>query len=327
MTTGDHVTGTPREVRKWNADALRAILRANGYQDKPDVSHDTDRELPSLEEYDPQASAAGETADDVRDILLAVDRFRPRDAPLSARQTGQDSTGWEMWDPSYRSSASGESVHRPPGESVFHDHKEGESFGLLGLFAAEQGIITKPWDRLVGTDWWDAVEPDETDVLIGHYTHAYKPNVVKGRTVMFDEFAQEPFEQRLGHGIEGAISYFLYQHDPTPFDDYPDLLENRGDEERRADALAFLAEYGTEVGPMLRNPSWNGSGPCGRNWGYAPSVGIQARSTNSRWGKSKLQLRSRMEKRSRTISGGSARRCSLGSWSSQRTGLTSSVLV
>ncbi len=95
---------------------------------------------------------------DIRDILKAVDRLRPHDLPLQSRQTGEDSTGWETWAPSYRTSESGESVHRPPTEAVFHDHKEGESFGLLGLFAAEQGITSKPWDRLEGSDLWEAVD-------------------------------------------------------------------------------------------------------------------------------------------------------------------------
>lgn len=29
---------------------------------------------------------------------------------------------------------------------------------MLGLLAAEQGIISDPWDRLDGSDWWEAVE-------------------------------------------------------------------------------------------------------------------------------------------------------------------------
>ncbi|QLG49090.1 bifunctional DNA primase/polymerase [Natrinema halophilum] len=95
----------------------------------------------------------------------------------------------------------------------------------------------------------DDVESRPWDVLIGHYTHAYKSKVVHGRTVLFDEFAEEAFEQRLDHGIEGAVSYFLQQHEPLPFDDYADLLEGRHDDQRRADALAFLDEYGIDSDP------------------------------------------------------------------------------
>jgi hypothetical protein len=158
VTTGDHVDGTPTDLAGWDADALRSILEANGYTDKPDVSHDTDRDRPDLDGYNPDAVGADDTAEDIRDVLKAVDRLTPRDLPLRSRRTGEDSTGWSTWDPSYRTSESGESVHSPPDEPVFHDHKAGESYGLLGLFAAEEGIIREPWDRLEGSDWWDTVD-------------------------------------------------------------------------------------------------------------------------------------------------------------------------
>ena len=158
VATGEHVDGTPRDVREWDADVLRSILQANGYDDRDVVEHDTDRDLgDDLEDYDADATDANETTGKVRDILKAVDRLTPRDLPLSARRTGEDSTGWGTWDPSYRTSESGESLHYN-GDGVFHDHKENEAFGVLSLFAAEENIITDPWDRLAGTDWWGAVE-------------------------------------------------------------------------------------------------------------------------------------------------------------------------
>jgi len=158
VTTGDHVNGTPADARPWDADALWAILEANEYGDEERVAHDTDRDRPDLEEYDPAATAADETTAEVRDVLAAVDRLTVRDLPLDTRRTGEDATGWGTFDPSYRASESGASLHKPPDEPVFYDHKEGESFGLLGLFAAEQGILSKPWDRLAGGEWWDAVD-------------------------------------------------------------------------------------------------------------------------------------------------------------------------
>ena len=163
VTTGDHVADTPLDLAEWDADALRSILQANGYDDKEPVSHDTDRERPELDGYDPEATTSDEQAGDIRDVLHAVDRLRSCDLPLRTQQTGSDSTGWRTWDPSYRSSESGESLHSPPDEPVFHDHKEGESFGLLGLYAAEQGIISNPWDRLHGSEWWEAVDAARED--------------------------------------------------------------------------------------------------------------------------------------------------------------------
>lgn len=439
VTTGEHIEGTPLEVREWDETALRAILQANGYEDEDRVSHDTDRDRPDLKEHDPKATGADDTADDVRDVLLAVDRLTPRDLPLRTTKTGEDSTGWDTYDPSYRASESGESLHYNH-EGVFHDHKEGEAFGVLSLFAAEQGIISDPWDRLAGRDWWDAVDaareagaripqyapptsdgveqtavlptavrdlttaasgwdwkhagrtddtltvedarertvdaiadayergdrvlvealptmgksygavkaaadtdqqvtvltgrghkeqydqfrewcdehgldyytlpsftrdcdtangehgeewadtvrewyrrgatpkeihaqaeyvldrplpcqehegqrcpyaskwdfdPEEYDVLIGHYSHAHKSKVTAGRTVVFDEFP-DAYETLLGPELQGAVSYWLQTTDGVPFDSYTDLLENRDDESRRADALLWFDEHGVE---------------------------------------------------------------------------------
>jgi len=161
VTHGDHIPGTPLEVREWDADALRAILEANGEAEDA-VAHDTDRDREVLDEYDPDATGRNETTREVRDILKAVDRLEPRDVQLSTRHTGTDSTGWSTWDPSYRPSESGESLHYN-GEGVFHDHKKGEAFGVLGLFAAEESIISNPWDRLAGADWWAAVDAARED--------------------------------------------------------------------------------------------------------------------------------------------------------------------
>ena len=160
VTTGEHVDGTPEDAHEWDTDALRAILDAHGFTDEPEdaVAHDTDRDRPDLDEYDPVATDRDDTTGDVRDIVAAVDRLRVSDLPLNTRQSGTDATGWQTFDPAYRASESGASLHKPAGEPVFHDFKHGESFGLLSLFAAEQGILTHPWDRLAGSDFFDAVD-------------------------------------------------------------------------------------------------------------------------------------------------------------------------
>jgi hypothetical protein len=110
---------------------------------------------------------------------------------------------------------------------------------------------------------WD-FDPEEYDVLIGHYTHAYKPKVTQGRTVLVDEFPEGAYEQLLDHGIEGAISYFLQEHDGLPFEDYADLIEHRHDEQRRADALAFLQKYGLDgdASAVLANPAGHAAAPA-----------------------------------------------------------------
>ena len=446
ITHGDHVPNTPLEVREWDADVLETILRANGYDDEDTVAHDTDRDRADLDDYEPDATGRNETTTDMRDVLKAVDRLEPSDVHLSTRQTGTDSTGWSTWDPSYRSSESGESLHYN-GEGAFHDHKEGEAFGVLGLLAAEERIISDPWDDLEGSDWWAAVDaarehgaaipdhvapspskadpedvehtavlppavrdlsttssgwdwehaaesspalslqdardrtkstiadayqygdrvlveaqptlgksygavaaaadtdtpitvltgrgrkeqydqfeewadehgleskvlpsftdecptaagdhgedwkhtvmewynrgatgqeihnraedalgrplpcqvaedgehiecpyrhawsfdPDEKDVLLGHYTHAHVEQVTHGRAVVFDEFPGGAYETTLsGEGLETAVSYWLRSTDAVPFDSYHDLVENRDDDTRRADALLYLENH------------------------------------------------------------------------------------
>jgi hypothetical protein len=159
VTTGEHVAGTPEDVHQWDSDAVKEILdEYDALKDTEPIDHDTDQNL-NLGDHQPEATTSEESTTDARDIALAVDRLRPSDLSLRTRQVGTDATGWEQWDPStYRTSSGNDSLHRPPSEAVFHDHKHGEAFGVLSLFAAEEGIISKPWDRLAGGDWWDAVD-------------------------------------------------------------------------------------------------------------------------------------------------------------------------
>jgi hypothetical protein len=161
IATGDHVPGSGAEVREWDHAVLETILKANGYDDK-EVSHDTDTEREGLSDHSPDATSSDDTTTDIRDLFVAVDRLGPDDLHLRTTRTGQDSTGWSTWDPSYRTSESGESLHYN-GEGAFYDHKEGEEFGVLALLAAEEGIIRNPWDDLSGSDWWEAVEAARDD--------------------------------------------------------------------------------------------------------------------------------------------------------------------
>jgi len=100
------------------------------------------------------------------------------------------------------------------------------------------------WDFDPETD--GSADPEEDvqiDVLIGHYTHGYKEKVTTGRTVVFDEFPDGAYETTLaGDWLQGAVSYWLSTVEAVPFEDYTDLIENRHDGGRRADALAWFLE-------------------------------------------------------------------------------------
>lgn len=161
VVTGEHVPGSVDDVRPWDDEALEAVLDEHmPEQDRhTPPARDTDTREDPLEDYEPTVTGSHKSTDELKDVYYAVENLRLTDLPLRAEQVGIDGTGWEKWDPStYRPSGSGESLHRPPGETVFYDHKTGHSFGALALFAAEQGIISKPWHDLSGAKWFKAVD-------------------------------------------------------------------------------------------------------------------------------------------------------------------------
>ena len=104
------------------------------------------------------------------------------------------------------------------------------------------------WDFDPDTD--GSADPEEdvpVDVLIGHYAHAHKPKVTTGRTVVFDEFPGSAYETVLAGDLQRAVSCWLDATDGVPFDSYTDLVENRTDESRRADALLWFDDHGIDA--------------------------------------------------------------------------------
>ncbi|MFD1563094.1 hypothetical protein ACFR99_05995 [Haloarchaeobius amylolyticus] len=76
---------------------------------------------------------------------------------------------------------------------------------------------------------WD-FDPDEYDVLIGHYSHAYKPQTVENRIAVFDESPVDDFVQKFnGDEVTKAVSAYLDDAEDPPFDEFTDLVENRGE--------------------------------------------------------------------------------------------------
>jgi hypothetical protein len=159
VVTGEHVPGSAADVEPWDDESLGAIVDVHADdEDRRAMSHDTDRELEELSDYEPTATGGDEITDDIRDVFAAIDRLGVHDLPLRTRQVGEDGTGWGKWDPStYRHSSGKDSLHTPD-RKAWYDQKTGRSFGLLRLFAAEQGIIRKPWHQLRGAEFWEAVE-------------------------------------------------------------------------------------------------------------------------------------------------------------------------
>ncbi|WP_052367761.1 transcriptional regulator [Haloferax sp. ATB1] len=79
VMTGEHVPGTPTEVRNWNGDVLDALLEANDQTTSGGrKSVSTARDDYDLDNYEPAATTANETTDDIRDIFAALDRLDAR---------------------------------------------------------------------------------------------------------------------------------------------------------------------------------------------------------------------------------------------------------
>lgn len=97
-------------------------------------------------------------------------------------------------------------------------------------------------------------EPDEYQVLIGHYAHAHLPHVTKQRHCAFDEDPQNAFTTYLGGSelIKG-VNAFLGLHDSPPFNGWDDLIQHRNDDERREEGLAWFDRPEFDFEPDERN--------------------------------------------------------------------------
>ena len=96
------------------------------------------------------------------------------------------------------------------------------------------------------TKRWD-FDPEDYDILIGHYAHAHKPKVTTDRVVVLDEFPAAYESTLADEQLQGAVTRFLQEHRRIPYTNWTDLVSNRDDHERRDVALGVLQELG--VGP------------------------------------------------------------------------------
>lgn len=73
-------------------------------------------------------------------------------------------------------------------------------------------------------------EPEQHQVLIGHYTLANLEDYTSGRTVVVDEFPEESFITHI-EKPQKPVTEFLKQCE-LPYSDWTDLLEHRNDDDR-----------------------------------------------------------------------------------------------
>ncbi|WP_338739375.1 bifunctional DNA primase/polymerase [Haloplanus salilacus] len=103
---------------------------------------------------------------------------------------------------------------------------------------------------------WD-FESDEYDVLIGHYQHAYNPDITAGRVAVFDEFPADSFLLEFeGDTVTSAVSAYVSEHDGLPFEDFTELVEVRNSEEGKEAREWFDADDLERDGePVLKDTS------------------------------------------------------------------------
>jgi len=162
IATGDYLPGSGTEVREWDSDALRAILEANGYDDQPGPSAETDFD-PS--DHEPAATERGETTDDIRDIYAALDRLDARHVAEktivhrwndSASTSGENRAFVPTWGPDANGTAN------IVDDEIWQD-TGGKGYGGPAVMAAIDAPDADADHRsqrrdVSGATWWRAVE-------------------------------------------------------------------------------------------------------------------------------------------------------------------------
>ena len=130
---------------------------------------------------------------------------------------------------------------------------------------------------------WD-FESDEYEVLIGHYQHAYNPNLTAGRAAVFDEFPADSVLLMFdGDTVTSAVSAYVSEQDGLPFEDFTELIEGRNSEQgTEAKDWFDVDDLKRDGEPVLRDESGsaNAYGPLltyavlvgenlGNGWEYA----------------------------------------------------------
>lgn len=162
--TGEQYPDTPGRLARLDADhrdALRCWLEAHdklGADDATDGRPDR-ASVTVPDDYEPTATRADETTDEIRDVFAAVDRLTIADLPVTIPSTTGGDSEFTYHDPPYRPSDGGQSLHLSRDGAVFHDKEGGgTTFGPLDWFAYRRGPLPDPRDTLDGGAWWEVVD-------------------------------------------------------------------------------------------------------------------------------------------------------------------------
>lgn len=145
-------------------------------------------------------------------------------------------------------------------------------------------------------------DPNEYDVLIGHYLQSYNQDYLEGRFVAFDEFPGDAFLFEPDHNVATrAITNYLSQEDDLPFDNWKQLTRNRfkpeyqEEVEQWKDDLGYYSNRDTRWASQ-KSPDYHAHAPLlthaglefellDNQWEYAELNGgrVAARSPEDEW--------------------------------------------
>ncbi|MBX0350367.1 hypothetical protein EGH26_19450 [Halomicroarcula pellucida] len=168
VMTGDHVQGTPTDVREWDDDVLDVLLEANDEvaSSQRDRVEDVDaaREEFDSSDYEPEATSADETTTDIRDIFAALDHL---DAQRVAERTivhrwndsASTSDGYRAFAPTWGPSSNG--TANIVNDRIWQDTGDRGGYGgpvVMALIDAGELRPEQAAGGVTGADWWTGVE-------------------------------------------------------------------------------------------------------------------------------------------------------------------------
>ncbi|WP_254767570.1 hypothetical protein [Salinilacihabitans rarus] len=130
--------------------------------------------------------------------------------------------------------------------------------------------------------------PDEYDVLLGTYRHAYRLTWMEGRYVAFDEFPGDAYLREFEDGIAPVISAYLEDKDELPFRDYHDLLRRKD----KSDVQDAIAEWKDSIRSWSYDYSHARHSPSSAAHALAPIATLaefEMQTLDNGWGYADLQ--------------------------------------
>lgn len=101
-------------------------------------------------------------------------------------------------------------------------------------------------------------DPDDYDVLIGHYNHAFMSSMIENRAVFIDEFPSDSYEESFDEAALPRIITPYLKWAELPYKDFYELMENRQEEH-----VELFDETIFDIPPeqLAENPSLDAKAP------------------------------------------------------------------